>query len=83
MAQPLRSATDCAAWRELETLAQELAASPTRELFTRDPQRFQHCCIEAAGLALDYSRQRVDARVLPCAGADDEHAWAASRARFQ
>jgi glucose-6-phosphate isomerase len=66
MAHPLRSGTDCAAWRELETLAQSLGASGTRELFARDPQRFEHCCIEAAGLALDYSRQRVDARVINC-----------------
>jgi glucose-6-phosphate isomerase len=64
MAHPLRSGTDCAAWRELETLARELTARPTRELFAQDAQRFQHCCIEAAGLALDYSRQRVDASVV-------------------
>jgi len=64
MAQALRSGTDCAGWRELETLAQSLSASSTRELFAQDPQRFEHCCIEAAGLALDFSRQRVDARVI-------------------
>src|SRR6204780_5849980 len=66
MSQPLRSGTDCAAWRELETLAQALSATATRELFAQDPQRFEHCCVEAAGLALDYSRQRVDARVINC-----------------
>jgi glucose-6-phosphate isomerase len=66
MAHPLRSGTDCAAWRELEALSQTLSASSTRELFAQDPQRFEHCCIEAAGLALDYSRQRVDARVVNC-----------------
>jgi glucose-6-phosphate isomerase len=66
MAQTLRSGTDCAAWRELETLAQNLTASSTRELFARDAQRFEHCCVEAAGLALDFSRQRVDARVINC-----------------
>jgi glucose-6-phosphate isomerase len=66
MAQPLRSGTDCAAWRELETLAQDLGAGSTRELFAQDPQRFEHCCVEAAGLALDFSRQRVDARVINC-----------------
>ncbi|HEY4973167.1 MAG TPA: hypothetical protein VII41_06135, partial [Steroidobacteraceae bacterium] len=66
MSPALRSATDCPAWRELETLAQTLGASSTRELFARDAQRFEHCCVEAAGLALDYSRQRVDARVINC-----------------
>jgi glucose-6-phosphate isomerase len=64
MANPLRSGTDCPAWRELEALAQNLAARSTRELFAQDPQRFEHCCIEAAGLALDFSRQRVDSKVI-------------------
>ena len=43
MAQPLRSGTDCAAWRELETLAQSLSASSTRDLFAQDARRFEHC----------------------------------------
>jgi glucose-6-phosphate isomerase len=64
MASPLRSGTDCAAWHELESLAQKFAAMPTRELFQHDPQRFAHCSAEAAGLAYDYSRQRVDASVV-------------------
>jgi glucose-6-phosphate isomerase len=59
-----RSGTDCPAWRELEGLAQRLSATATRELFAQDPQRFGHFSHEAAGLILDYSRQRVDARVL-------------------
>jgi glucose-6-phosphate isomerase len=66
MSVGLRSATDCAAWRELAALAPGFIAGSTRELFAQDAQRFQHCCIEAAGLALDYSRQRVDARVVNC-----------------
>jgi glucose-6-phosphate isomerase len=64
MASPLRSGTDCPVWPELESLAQKFAATPTRELFARDPQRFQHCSAEAAGLVYDYSRQRVDSTVV-------------------
>jgi len=64
MTMVTRSGTDCAAWRELEGLAQRLSATSTRELFAQDPQRFAHCSCEAAGLVLDYSRQRIDARVL-------------------
>jgi glucose-6-phosphate isomerase len=64
MTSSLRSGTDCAAWRELESLAGGLKATSTRALFNQDAQRFEHCCVEAAGLALDYSRQRVDARVV-------------------
>ena len=66
MSQALRSAADCAAWSELATLAARFGVGSTRELFAQDAQRFQHCCIEAAGLALDYSRQRVDASVVNC-----------------
>jgi glucose-6-phosphate isomerase len=64
MTSPLRSGTDCPAWRELQVLADELGATPTRALFERDARRFEHCCAQAAGLALDYSRQRVDERVV-------------------
>ncbi|HXR20096.1 MAG TPA: glucose-6-phosphate isomerase [Steroidobacteraceae bacterium] len=59
-----RSGTDCPAWRELEALAPSLRTTATRELFAQDPQRFKHFSSEAAGLLLDYSRQRLDARVL-------------------
>ncbi|HTT06075.1 MAG TPA: glucose-6-phosphate isomerase [Steroidobacteraceae bacterium] len=64
MTDPQRSGTDCAAWPELTGLARELRATPTRELYARDPQRFEHCSVQGAGLVLDYSRQRVDARVI-------------------
>jgi glucose-6-phosphate isomerase len=60
----LRSATDCPAWCELEALSRRLGVTPTRELFARDPQRFARCSLAAAGLVLDYSRQRVDAGVI-------------------
>jgi glucose-6-phosphate isomerase len=59
-----RSATDCAAWHELEGLAQRLSATSTRDLFARNPQRFVQFSHEAAGLVLDFSRQRIDAAVL-------------------
>jgi len=64
MTMVTRSGTDCPAWRELEGLAQRLSATSTRELFAQDPQRFGHFSREAAGMVLDYSRQRIDARVL-------------------
>ena len=64
MASAFRSGTDCAAWGELETLAHRLGATPTRELFARDPRRFAHFSLQAAGLVFDYSRQRIDAPAL-------------------
>jgi glucose-6-phosphate isomerase len=64
MTTPTRAGTDCPAWRDLEALARTLGATNTRELFARDPARFAHFTVEAAGLALDFSRQRVDGKVL-------------------
>ena len=64
MANSLRSGTDCASWRDLESLARKFSATPTRELFARDPERFSHCSVEAAGVVFDFSRQRLDDSVL-------------------
>ena len=64
MMMATRSATDCAAWHQLEGLAQRLSATSTRDLFARNPQRFAQFSREGAGLVLDFSRQRIDAAVL-------------------
>ena len=64
MTDPQRSGIDCPAWPALQGLARELLSTPTRELFGRDAQRFEHCSAQGAGLVLDYSRQRVDGHVI-------------------
>ncbi len=49
------SVTDNAAWKALAA-----HQTPTlRELFAADPERGEHMVVEAAGLTLDYSKQRV------------------------
>lgn len=48
-------------WRNLLTLAQH--APSLRALFAADPNRFDACSIEAAGVLLDWSKQRIDARI--------------------
>jgi glucose-6-phosphate isomerase len=65
---PLAAGPDCAAWQQLASLARELGARSTRSLFDGDAERFRHCSAEAAGLLLDYSRQRIDARVIGAFG---------------
>jgi glucose-6-phosphate isomerase len=50
-------------------LSRELQAKSTASLFEADSARFGHCSVEAAGLLFDYSRQRVDARVMAAFGA--------------
>ncbi len=64
MAEMPRSATDCPAWSALKALAPTLLATGTRALFDAEPHRFEQCSVEAAGLVLDYSRQRVSAPVM-------------------
>jgi glucose-6-phosphate isomerase len=47
-------------WAELQTHAARLAALPVRELFERDRRRFGRFSRGAAGLLMDFSRQRLD-----------------------
>ncbi|MGH8267487.1 MAG: glucose-6-phosphate isomerase, partial [Steroidobacteraceae bacterium] len=47
-------------WAELGAHAALLAAAPVRELFERDPKRFERFSREEAGLLMDFSRQRLD-----------------------
>ncbi len=54
--QPL---TQRAAWKALETHHEEIKNTPLRSLFSSDPQRADRFKIEAAGLSLDYSKNRI------------------------
>ncbi len=69
-----------AQWAALRAHAQRLEATPVRELFARDPGRYEHCSRERAGLLLDFSRQRLDrgctrlfARACRCGGLARAH----------
>ena len=53
-----------AAWTELTSHATRLNSVPTRELFARDPGRFERFSREKVGLLMDFSRQRFDEIVL-------------------
>jgi glucose-6-phosphate isomerase len=54
--QPL---TQRAAWKALETHHEKIKSSTLRSLFADDPQRADRFTIEAAGLFLDYSKNRI------------------------
>jgi len=56
------TAPDCAVWPELARAAREIG--PIRQLIDADAGRFAHCSAQAAGIMLDFSRQRIDAAVL-------------------
>jgi glucose-6-phosphate isomerase len=58
---PLR---ETAAWRALEQHAEETRKRPLRELFAEDPSRGERLALEAEGLYLDYSKNRVTDETL-------------------
>jgi glucose-6-phosphate isomerase len=62
MPQPSLSST--ASYQALETHAVEAEDWQMRSLFAADPQRFERMSVEAAGLFLDYSKNRLDGRTL-------------------
>jgi glucose-6-phosphate isomerase len=51
--------TKSPAWRRLETIAGELRKTRTIDLFAADPARAGEFSIEAAGLYLDYSKNKL------------------------
>ncbi len=61
MTTPLTSTTS---FKALESHAKVAQDWEMRQLFAADPQRFARMSIEAAGLFLDYSKNRLDGRTL-------------------
>lgn len=51
-------------WRALQQHAEQLCRLHLRELFAADPARGERLNVEAAGLYLDYSKQRVTGETL-------------------
>ncbi|WP_407540764.1 glucose-6-phosphate isomerase [Deinococcus radiomollis] len=51
--------TETAAWKALETHHAQVEGAHMRELFAADPTRGERLTLEAAGLYLDYSKNRV------------------------
>ncbi|ALK98458.1 glucose-6-phosphate isomerase [Massilia sp. WF1] len=62
MRQPLLTTT--ASYQSLRNHAAQAREWQMRELFAQDPQRFERLSAEAAGLFLDYSKNRLDGRTL-------------------
>jgi glucose-6-phosphate isomerase len=51
-------------WKDLAADATRLSAVATRDLFGRDPGRFERFSRQALGLQMDFSRQRIDETTL-------------------
>lgn len=52
------------AWQALQKHQQSCVALDMRELFAQDPLRFKRFSLEAAGLLLDYSKNRITGETL-------------------
>lgn len=55
---------DLPAWRELGRLAAQLRATRVDAMFDHDPRRAERFTRSAAGIELDFSKQRVDTSVM-------------------
>lgn len=64
MAEQPATPTDLAQWQALTQLRNQLAATSMRDLFAQDSERASRYLIEAAGLALDFSRNRLTDEIL-------------------
>ncbi|NNF51534.1 MAG: glucose-6-phosphate isomerase [Gammaproteobacteria bacterium] len=60
-----RDPTQLAAWGVLQSHRDSLASSTLRELFGRNPGRFDEYRLEACDLLLDYSKNRLTRETLP------------------
>ncbi|QDV47261.1 Glucose-6-phosphate isomerase [Stieleria neptunia] len=52
------------AWKNLNAHYEQIKSKHLRELFAADPQRGQTFSLEAVGLYLDYSKNRIDAETV-------------------
>src|ERR1700761_284420 len=55
----IRPLTKRAAWKELQAHYKQIHTRHLRELFAQDPGRGERMTVEAAGLFLDYSKNRI------------------------
>src|SRR5215831_17786812 len=62
--QTVQSLTKRKAWKALVTHFKEVQDLHLRELFVEDPKRAERMTVEAAGLHLDYSKNRITDETL-------------------
>ena len=61
---PNSTLTQSPAWQALAAHHDTIGETRLRDLFATDAQRFERLSLSAAGLTLDYSKNRVDAKAL-------------------
>src|SRR5258705_1204059 len=64
MATATKAVTELPAWKALSAHLQKIDRLHLRELFAQDPKRGERLTVEAAGLYLDYSKNRITDETL-------------------
>jgi len=64
MKTTIKSLTQLGAWKALESHRQKTSGLQLRKLFADDPKRGERLTAEAAGLFLDYSKNRITGETL-------------------
>ena len=59
-----KAATELSAWKALSAHHQKVDRLHLRELFAQDPKRGERLTAEAAGIYLDYSKNRITDETL-------------------
>ena len=73
--------TECAAWRALAAHYPHVESVHMRDLFDRDPHRFESLSLRACGILLDYSKNRVTHETMRLLRALARESGAMERAR--
>ena len=64
MAKATKTVTELPAWKALSANFQKINRLHLRELFAQDPKRGERLAVEAAGIYLDYSKNRINDETL-------------------
>ena len=62
-----QSLTNQVAWKNLKTHFEQIKTQHLRDLFAADPDRGRTFAVEAAGIYLDYSKNRIDSETMSAA----------------
>ena len=57
--------TNLSAWRDLQQHYSDIGQTHMLEMFDKDPERFERFSVSAAGVFLDYSKNRINKETLP------------------
>ena len=60
-----RSIVDSAAWKALQAHHSQIAPVHMREMFAKDPQRFERFSIRFQDMLVDYSKNRIVPETMP------------------